>query len=64
MGCRRLVREGLKRYYTVSVSDGESWAIEGSRDERQIFAAMFVSDIEKLRFRTMIGKFVGDVTCP
>ena len=60
--CRRLVREGLKRLYTVSVSDGERWGIERSREERQIFAATFVSDIEKLCFRTMIGKFVGDVT--
>ena len=59
---RRLVREGLKRYYTVSVADGERWRIERSRDEQQIFAAMFVSDIEKLRFRTMVGKSVGDVT--
>ena len=42
---RKLVREGLKRYYTVSVSGGEKWRIERSRDQQQIFAAMFVSDI-------------------
>jgi hypothetical protein len=60
--CKRLVREGIKRYYTVSVSNGERWAIERSRDEQQIFGAMFVGEIEKLRFRTMVGKFVGDVT--
>ena len=58
----KLIRAGLDAGYVVSVFNGEDWSVERSRDELEIFAAaLLVSDLVKLRFRTMVGKFVGDV---
>ena len=58
---KKLVRAGLRRYWTVSIFSRNEWVIEKSRKEREIFRKMFTADVEKVRFRTMIGKFVGDV---
>ena len=58
---KRLVHVALDRYYTVSVQSGPDWTIERSRSARDIFKAMFLEEPERLRFRTMLGKFVGDV---
>ena len=58
---KELIRGALKRYWTVSVFAGDKWTIEKSRSSRDIFKAMFLAETEKLRFRTMIGKFVGDI---
>jgi len=58
---QKLIRRGLEAGYVVSIFDGEDWSVERSRDEAEILAAcLSVSNFIKIRFRTMVGKFVGD----
>lgn len=58
----KLIRRGLEAGYVVSIFDGQEWSVERSRNETEILAARIsVTDFTKIRFRTMIGKFVGDV---
>jgi len=59
---RKLIHKGLEAGYVVSIFDGENWSVERSRDETEILAARHsVPDFTKIRFRTMVGKFIGDV---
>ena len=60
---KTLVYKALDRYYTVTVQrhgDGRL-LIEKCRNSNAIFKVMFKSDIDLVHFRTMLGKFVGDV---
>lgn len=54
-----LVRDGLKLGYTVSVHDGEEWALKHSKGYRAIMAAIQSTDMDTLRFRKN-GVKIGD----
>lgn len=56
----RLVRAALNAGYTVSVFDGEAWAIGNSRKERAILAELASTGSDTLRFR-LNGDNVGSV---
>lgn len=60
---RRLIRAALANGWTVSVNDGEEWTIRKSRDSKEIFAALFTTDSDIVRFRDSEGKSIGTIYC-
>jgi hypothetical protein len=59
--CTKLTARVLAGPYTLSVFDGEEWVLKDSKDMAQILAVMFSGESDKLRIRTLLGKFVGDI---
>jgi hypothetical protein len=59
--CTKLIARVLAGPYTLSVFDGEEWVLKDSKDMAQILAVMFSGESDKLRIRTLLGKFVGDI---
>lgn len=45
----RLVSECLRRGYTISVHDGEEWAVERSTDPAVIYPAIASTDMDLIR---------------
>jgi hypothetical protein len=58
---RRIVSNGLKAGYTVSVNDGGEWTVKKSTKRAEIVAALFSTDSDTVRFRDKDGKKIGDV---
>jgi hypothetical protein len=59
--CKRLVTKALEAGFTVSVYDGEEWALKRSTNKAEIVAAMFSTDCDTLRFRAADGTVIGSV---
>lgn len=58
----RLIDAALENGWTVSVNDGEAWAIRRSTDRAAILAAMFSTELDLLMFREVGGEPVGAVS--
>jgi hypothetical protein len=58
---RRLVRDALAKGYSVSVYDGEEWALKRSSKFTEIMGALASTDCDTLRFRNAAGEIVGSV---
>ena len=60
---RCLVRHALDKGYTISVNDGEEWAVKSSDDADLIMDSLGSTDIDMLRFRSKQAclRKVGDV---
>lgn len=58
---RKLVKQALAAGYTVSVYDGEEWALKLSTQPEKIMAELGATDCEVLRFRKD-GRQVASVT--
>lgn len=58
---RRIIKNGLKAGYTISVYDGEVWTVKKSTNAREIHAALASTDSDTVRFRTADGVPVGSV---
>lgn len=56
-----VVREGLKRGWTVSVYDSEEWTLKRSTDRLAIMDALFTTDMDTIRFRNAAGENMGFV---
>jgi len=54
----RLVKDGLKLNYTVSVNDGEEWCLISSNSYKAIMDSIQSTDMDKIRFRNN-GEIVG-----
>jgi hypothetical protein len=59
--CTRLVDDIVAAGHTVSVNDGEAWAIKRSNDSDAILAAMFSTDSDMLLVRTAKGDQLGRI---
>lgn len=55
----RIISKALKAGYTVSVNDGEEWALKRSSDRSAICAAIQSTDHDYLRFRNAAGENLG-----
>jgi len=58
---KRVIRECLKQGYTVSVHDGEEWAVKQSDDFDAIFDAVGETDSDTLRLRKGANKPTGEL---
>lgn len=58
---KRLVADALAAGWSISVHDGEEWAIKQSTDKAAIYAAMCSTEMDTLRFRKD-GEPIGSVT--
>jgi len=58
---RAAVRNAIKLGHTVSVFDGEEWAVKRSTNEREVMAEIYATDMETLAFRKADGELVGKV---
>jgi hypothetical protein len=56
-----VVREGLKRGWTVSVYDSEEWTLKRSTDRLAIMDALFTTDMDTIRFRDAEDNNMGFV---
>ena len=57
----RILRKALKLGYTVSVFDGEEWALARSTDIDRITSEIAATDCTTLRFRNSKGDSVGQI---
>lgn len=57
----RIIRKALKVGYSVSVYDGQAWALSKSTDFEAITAEVHATDLTQLRFRLSGGAIVGSV---
>ena len=55
----RLVKDGLKLNYTVSIFDGEEWCLKRSNSYKKIMDSIQSTDVDKIRFRDSDGEIVG-----
>jgi hypothetical protein len=55
----RLVKDGLKLGYVVSVCDGEEWTVKKSKSYKAVMNAIQTTDEDILRFRKENGELVG-----
>jgi hypothetical protein len=55
----RLVKDGLKLGYVVSVCDGEEWTVKKSTSYKAIMGAIQTTDEDIIRFRKADGELVG-----
>jgi len=55
----KLIREALDEDLTISVFDGEEWALKTSTDYEAITKEVAATDITELRFRDKNRKSVG-----
>lgn len=60
---RRIVKEALQAGYTVSVYDGETWALKHSDNCKIINAALFSTDFDTLLLRDKAGNNQGSIYC-
>lgn len=60
--CSRLVKHALASGYTVSVHDGEEWAVICSTSYNEIMADIFTTDMNTIRIRDKDKQVVGNVT--
>ncbi len=58
---KKIVADALAAGYSVSVYDGEEWALKRSTDERAILAAMGSTDADSLRLRRADGTSIGTI---
>lgn len=58
---RAAVRNAIKLGFTVSLYDGEEWAVKRSNSEREVMAEIYATDLETLAFRTRDGKLIGNL---
>jgi hypothetical protein len=58
---RRLIRNALAKGYSVSVYDGEEWALKRSTDRAAIIEALASTDCDTLRFRDNAGNVIGSM---
>lgn len=56
---RSLVEKALSLNYTVSVWDGEEWAVKRSTKPNEIYEAIKSVEQSELRFRDAAGEVVG-----
>lgn len=56
---RAAVRNAIKLGHTVSVYDGEEWAVKRSISEKEVMAEIYATDMETLAFRKLDGELVG-----
>ena len=56
---RDLIGKALAAGLSVSVHDGEAWALKRSTDAAAILAALGSTDADSLRFRDAAGENVG-----
>jgi hypothetical protein len=56
-----LVKEALKRGYTVSVYDSEEWTVNKSTNENEIREALFTTDMDTLKLRHADGSNIGNI---
>jgi hypothetical protein len=57
----RIISNGLKAGYSVSVFDGEEWCLKRSTKRDEIYAALASTDTDQIRFRNAAGESVGTV---
>lgn len=57
---RAIVRHAIKTGHTVSLYNGEEWAVKLSNSEREVMAEVYATDEETLKFRKD-GKVIGSV---
>lgn len=57
---RAVVRNAIKTGHTVSLNNGEYWAVKFSTSEREVMAEVYATDEETLKFHKD-GKVVGSV---
>lgn len=57
---RAIVRNAIKTGHTVSLYNGEEWAVKLSSSEREVMAEVYATDEETLKFRKD-GKVIGSV---
>lgn len=58
---KAIVTDALAKGWTVSVHDGEEWALAASADKAAILSAMGSTDSDTLRFRTSSGEKIGSI---
>lgn len=58
---RTIVGSALAMGYTVSVYDGEEWAVKQSSDRTAIMAEVYTTDENTLAFQDQEGKSLGSV---
>jgi hypothetical protein len=58
----RIITNGLKAGYAVSVFDGEEWALKRSTKRRDIYAALASTDSDQIRFcNASDGRLIGTI---
>jgi hypothetical protein len=57
----KLVNDALAAGYSISVYDGEEWALRSGKDAATVLAAMGSTDMDKLRFRDADDNIIGTV---
>ena len=57
----QIVTDALALNYTVSVYDGEEWALKRSGNHQEIIAALNSTGWDQLKFRKADGEYVGVV---
>ncbi len=57
----RLIRAAHKQGWTISVHDGEEWALKRSRDLAAVRAALASTDSDNVVFRDVNGEPMGSV---
>lgn len=57
----RIVKDALALNCTVSVYDGEEWALKRSTKYTEVMGAIMSTDMDTLRFRNQDGDIVGSV---
>lgn len=56
---KTLVRNAVKAGHTISVWDGEAWAVKRSVKANEIYAAIESVDEAELRIRNKDGEYIG-----
>lgn len=56
-----IIKEALAEGMTISVYDGDEWAVRKSTDYKQITAEIAATDETTLRIRSSDGKKIGDI---
>lgn len=57
----KIVADALTRNYTVSVYDGEEWALKRSSDHQEIIKSLNSTGHDQLKFRNSYGEYIGVV---
>lgn len=57
----KIVDDALALSYTISVYDGEEWALKRSKDREEILEALNSTGLDNLTIRDADGEYVGVV---
>ena len=58
---RKMIKDALAKGWTISVFDGEEWALKRSRKEHDVLEALCSTDSDTLKFRDKLARPIGNV---